>query len=243
MRSATRWRLIMASASALAVGVGSAGCNRDTEEKSQTDSAAQVGADTAEYVVVLKSTWTKTNHPYEYPAAGARTGPHFSGLIGASHNASYSLFAEGTPPTPGLERLSEEGKHSPLDDEIRAALAAGNAGMLFESSPLRDFGDSITTTVRVDAAHPMVSLVAMIAPSPDWFTGVSNVNLLVNGAWMPGVTLLVLNAYDSGGDDGTTYKSNDRDANPKKPTSKALTRHFAANGQNVPVATLTLTKQ
>src|SRR6266511_5025850 len=70
----------------------------------------------AEYTVIIKSTWTKTSHAFEYPS-----GAHFSGMIGASHNAKYSIFAIGRRPTPGLERLSEEGKHSPLDTEIRSA--------------------------------------------------------------------------------------------------------------------------
>lgn len=239
MYPATWSRVAMVSLFVLAV----AACTKKPEEKEQTGDTTARSDDTAEYTVVLTSTWTPANHPFEYPAAGALTGPHFSGLIGASHNASFSLFAEGTPPTPGLERLSEEGKHSPLDEEIRAAIAAGNAGVLFESGPLRDFGDSLTTTVRVDKAHPLVSLVAMIAPSPDWFTGVTNVNLMENGAWVQGRSMLVLNAWDSGGDDGTTYKADDRDTNPKKPTSKAMTKHFFANDQLIPVSTLTLTQR
>jgi hypothetical protein len=194
---------------------------------------------TVEYTVVLKSTWTAANHPFEYPAAGALTGPHFSGLIGATHDASYTLFAEGLRPTPGLENLSEQGKHGPLDEEIRAAAGTGAVGTLFESGPLKDFGDSLVTTIRVDAAHPLVSLVAMIAPSPDWFTGAANVQLMENGGWVSSRTIQ-LNAYDSGGDDGATYKAPDRDTNPKKPTMLAGTRHFVGNGAPVPVATLTL---
>ena len=44
----------------------------------------------AEYTVIIKSTWTKRTHPFEYPADA-----HFSGMIGASHNAKYSIFAVG----------------------------------------------------------------------------------------------------------------------------------------------------
>jgi hypothetical protein len=84
-----------------------------------------------------------------------------------------------------------------------------------------------------------VSLVAMIAPSPDWFTGAANVQLMENGGWVSSRTIQ-LNAYDSGGDDGATYKAPDRDTNPKKPTMLAGTRHFVGNGAPVPVATLTL---
>jgi hypothetical protein len=195
-----------------------------------------------EYTIVVKSMWTRDRFPFEYPEAGAFTGPHFSGVIGASHKPSYSIFAVGSRPTPGLEKLSEEGKHAPLDAEIRAAVASGSAGMLFESDALRDFKDSLVTTVRVDADHPLVSLVAMVAPSPDWFTGVSNVNLMENGSWVASRSL-ELWAYDSGGDDGTTYKAPDKDNNPKKPTSRATSRHFAPNGTPMPVGIVTITRK
>jgi hypothetical protein len=196
-----------------------------------------VPTSSAEYTVIIKSTWTKTTHPFEYPS-----GAHFSGMIGASHNAKYSIFAVGRRPTPGLERLSEEGKHSPLDTEIRAAIDQGNALMLFESGGLKNWKDSMVATVRVDRAHPLVSVVNMIAPSPDWFTGASDVNLADNGAWITRRTV-TLYAYDSGGDDGTTYKAKDKDTNPKKPTTRASTRHFVVRGRVKPVATVTFVRK
>jgi hypothetical protein len=230
----TRWVL------AAVVTLAATACGKQ-EPKSpgqgQGGERAALPSGPAEYTVVLKSTWTPKTHPFEYPK-----GAHFSGLIGASHNASYSIFALGRRPTPGLERLSEEGKHSPLDDEINAAIAAGRAGMLFETGGLKNFRDSLVTTVRVDPAHPLVSLVAMVAPSPDWFTGAADVNLIENGAWAKSRTLRLI-AYDAGGDDGRTYKAADRDAKPKKPTSRAMTRHFVTKGVVVPVATLRLTRR
>ena len=186
----------------------------------------------AEYTVIIKSTWTKTTHPFEYPS-----GAHFSGMIGASHNAKYSIFAVGRRPTPGLERLSEEGKHSPLDTEIRTAIDQGNALMLFESGGLKNWKDSMVATVRVDPAHSLVDVVNMVAPSPDWFTGATNVNLDENGTWVARKTL-TLPAYDSGGDDGKSYKAPDRDTNPKKPTTRAADRHFVIHGRVKPVAIL-----
>jgi len=191
----------------------------------------------AEYTVIIKSTWTKATHPYEYPSDA-----HFSGMIGASHNAHYSIFAVGRRPTKGLERLSEEGKHSPLNDEIKAAIDNGSALMEFESGGLKNWKDSMTATVRVDPTHPLVDVVNMVAPSPDWFTGATNVNLMENGAWVARRTL-TLPAYDSGGDDGKTYKAPDRDTNPKKPTTQAATRHFVINGHAKPVATVTFVRK
>src|SRR6266704_4179130 len=131
----------------------------------------------AEYTVIVKSTWTKTTHPFEYPS-----GAHFSGMIGASHNAKYSVFAVGRRPTPGLERLSEEGKHSPLDTEIQSAIDQGNALMEFESGGFKNWKDSMVSTVRVDSAHPLVDVVNMVTPSPAWFTGATNVDLAENGS-------------------------------------------------------------
>lgn len=191
----------------------------------------------AVYRVIVKSTWTPATHPFEYP-----NGAHFSGLIGASHNARYSIFAIGRRPTPGLERLSEEGKHSPLNDEIRAAINAGNALEMFETGGLKNFKDSMVTTVHVDPTHHLISVVNMVAPSPDWFTGASSVDLVENGAWVASRTLR-LPAYDAGGDDGKTYNAPDRDTNPKKPTTRAATRHFVRHGQPVPVATLKLIRE
>jgi hypothetical protein len=235
MHRVTTIRLALVGAALLVAG----SCGKDTGQKGadQASDRAAMPTGPAEYTVVLKSTWTPRTHPFEYP-----TGAHFSGLIGASHTPSYTLFAVGRRPTPGLERLSEEGKHGPLNDEIRAAIAAGTAGELFETGALKNFKDSVVTTVRVAPAHPLVSLVAMVAPSPDWFTGVAKVNLVENGTWVRTRTLRLV-AYDSGGDDGKTYKAADRNTNPKKPTSRATTRHFVTKGAVVPVATLRFTRK
>jgi hypothetical protein len=202
--------------------------------------ATSAFAQQAKYAVTFTRLWTEKTHPFEYPEAGLLTGPHFSGLIGATHNGAYKIYKEGTMPTPGLEKLSEEGKHSPLDEEIKAAIAAGKAGQLFETGPIRDAAKSETVNVTVTGKFPMVSAVAMIAPSPDWFAGAADVNLMENGKWVARKTV-DLWAYDSGGDDGTTYKADDKDNNPKKPTMTANDKHFVINGKRVRVGTLTFT--
>jgi hypothetical protein len=81
--------------------------------------AAPAAAESARYKVTFEGTWSAATHPFEYPA-----GAHFSGPIGATHNASYAVFADGGVATPGLERLAEMGAHRPLDAEIRSAISA-----------------------------------------------------------------------------------------------------------------------
>lgn len=237
----TGLRMGMAAVALVAAGLVNA-CSKGNADAPQRDASMTTAMNEgAEYTVVFRSTWTPANHPFEYPTAGALTGPHFSGLIGASHDSAYTLFAVGSLPTPGLENLSEQGKHAPLDQEIRQAETTGHVGALFETGGLRNFGDSLVATVKVDKAHPLISLVAMVAPSPDWFTGAANINLMEDGGWVASRTL-ELHAYDSGGDDGMTYKAPDMDNNPKKATTQAATRHFVIDGRVVPVATLTIRK-
>ena len=203
--------------------------------------AAMQLAGPARYRVEFTPLWTKDNFPFEYPDTSLIHKPHFSGLIGTAHDASFHLFQDGQMPSPGLERLSEMGKHDPLDAEINAAIAAGHALALTESDALKDFSQTATAEVAVDDTHPMVSLVAMIAPSPDWFAAVSDVNLMENGAWVTSKTVDA-EAWDSGGDDGATYLADDKDNNPKKPTSLGTSRHFTKDGQPMPVGRITFTR-
>lgn len=199
-------------------------------------------ADQASYEVTFTSTWTAKSHPLDYPKAGLLTGPHYSGLIGVTHGAGYQLFTTGKPPSAGIERLSETGKHDPLDAEIKAAIAKGSAGALFETAGIKDLGNPVKFTVTVDSRNPMVSAVAMIAPSPDWFAGIDNVRLMESDGWVVAKTLDVY-AYDSGGDDGTTYTSDDRDTNPKKATTVSGAAQFTQAGRKVPVARISFTRK
>ncbi len=116
------------------------------------------------YQVTFERTWSAETHPTDFPLLA-----HFSPVIGATHNGSYELFPIGKVATAGIEHLCEEGKHQPLDAEIRAAVENGTAGALIETpDPLRSVPGKATTTFEIDAAHPMVTIAAMIAPSPDW---------------------------------------------------------------------------
>lgn len=58
---------------------------------------------------------------------------------------------------------------------------------------------------RVDPKHHLMSFVSMIDPSPDWFVGVSRLELcLDNGSWVES-KVLDLFPWDAGTDSGPTY--------------------------------------
>lgn len=76
---------------------------------------------------------------------------------------------------------------------------------------------SLTFDVRLGA--PLVTLVSMIAPSPDWFVGVAGLSLVEGGDWRDEV-VVELFAYDAGTDSGPTYTSSNQVTQPQAPITK-----------------------
>jgi len=190
-------------------------------------------AETMKYTVQVDATWTAKSHPLDYPSDA-----HFSGLVGATHNAKYRIFSDGGIATDGLEALSERGAHSPLDAEIKRAIESGNAGALFESGPLFEFPGTLSATFVANESHSNVSVVMMVAPSPDWFAGVSNVALRKNGKWVEKITLKLW-AWDAGTDGGTTYHAADADTQPRQSVRLNASPQFIGKDGLRPVGTIT----
>lgn len=190
------------------------------------------------YAVTFERTWSAQTHPDDFPLLA-----HFSPVIGVTHGAQYEPFRVDTAPTPGLERLCEEGKHQPLDAEINAAIASGAAGVLIETSdPLRSVPGKARTMFEIDTAHPMVSVAAMIAPSPDWCAVASDVVLYEDGQWVAEKTL-ALEAWDMGTDSATSYRALDDDTQPRGTLQLNAVPYFVKSGKRVPVGTVTFVRQ
>ena len=192
-------------------------------------------AETATYSVVFVPSWNPASHPEEYPVTHAKQGL-LTPIIGATHGSGYRLFGDGLRPSVGLETLSETGMPTPLDHEIHQAIKDGTATSViaFADGSPGPVHEPVMNRFEVGRSQPLVSLVGMIAPSPDWFYGVSAVNLRDGGQWVTSVHVEAY-AWDSGGDAGTTYMAEDMDLDPKQPTTRVDTRHFFQNGQRTPV--------
>ena len=63
--------------------------------------------------------------------------------------------------------------------------------------------EEITLEVIVSEDYPLVSIVSMIAPSPDWIVGVDAMNLIVDGDFVASKEV-DLYAYDAGTEGGDT---------------------------------------
>ena len=184
---------------------------------------------------MFDSIWTAATHPQDVPP-----NPHFSPLIGGTHNANVAFWRDGALATEGIRRMAELGAVTPLDDEIRTAIAAGTAERLFIgvgfSSP-----KAVSLEFDISRDFSLVTLVTMVAPSPDWFAGVSGLPLFVNGAWVEERTLSIF-PWDAGTDSGVSFLSPDLESIPRQPISRIVTPPFAVGGVVAPLGTLTFTR-
>lgn len=175
----------------------------------------------AVYDVTFDATWSAATHPGGFPG-----GAHFSNLVGGTHDAGVSFWTPGAVASPGIEAMAELGTTPPLQAEVAAAIAAGHAGSIVLGGLVFVPGQVATSLVVTDR-FPLVTLVTMIAPSPDWFVGVRGLALLSGGAWQD--VDVPLFAWDAGTDSGAAYTSPDVDTVPKQPIA-AITSGALANG-------------
>ena len=196
--------------------------------------AAEV-TDTATYKVRFKPTWSAQTHPTNFPP-----NPHFSGLIGGTHNSSVSFWKPGVLASPGIEAMAERGQTTPLDEEVQLAIDQGNALQIITGGGIANSPDGAAQAFfTVSQDYPLVTLVTMVAPSPDWFVGVQGLNLMSTSDWLE-EKVVTLYAWDSGTDSGTSYQSNDSNTSPKEPISLIETGPL---GNGVPLGTFTFTRE
>ena len=171
--------------------------------------ASSTGYAQATYSVEFNATWSAETHPGEYPATA-----HLSPLIGTTHDSSVSLWEPGGIASNGIERMAETGATTALRSEIRAAVGPNRA--ILGNAPGPDSPGSETIEFDINADSSLITLVTMIAPSPDWFVGISGFDLRPDDTWIESVTIDLF-GYDAGTDSGSDFTSADLDTNPAEP--------------------------
>ena len=61
----------------------------------------------AKYKLTFKGQWTKADHPQGFPEG---RGPHFSAVVGCSHNTAYIMWRPGELATKGVKDVAELGR-------------------------------------------------------------------------------------------------------------------------------------
>ncbi len=154
---------------------------------------------TAVYTVTFKGEWTTAVTPDRVPGDA-----HFSRLIGAVHNDQVTFLESGELASAGIESMAEFGRVKTLKSEIKAA----KPNALDDLEGDTDFiGPEVpkTLTATLTTDHPRVTLTTMIAPSHDWFVGVSGLPLLdAAGRWRESHTVDLF-PWDAGTEEGNNF--------------------------------------
>ena len=195
----------------------------------------------ATYTVKFMGNWSAANHPTDFPASS----DHFSSAVGMVHRAGARMFEEGELATEGIENMAELGANGALESEVDDIIQAGMARSYFSGGGLGSGTSEREFEIEVSSEFPLVSVVSMIAPSPDWFVAAQDVTLYDNGTGTF-VDMLMVEAlsYDSGTDSGPTFTSPNDDTNPAEMISR-ITGTPLGNGTTVdpPMAYFIFTKQ
>jgi len=174
---------------------------------------AQAG--TVRYNITVDNTWSEATHPGIFPNG---VGAHFSVMGFIAHNDQYTLWELGQLSSPAMKQMAETGDLIKFQQEGYDAIAAGDASWLwwnFHTQP----GETWTVTLlNLTDAHPLLSIVSMIGPSPDWFVGTAGLDLRENGIWRNKVVVDIF-TYDAGTRSAEAFALFGPLENPPKPIS------------------------
>ena len=170
--------------------------------------ALPVSAMHTQYELSFEGRWTNA-----LPRPGSA---HFTTVVGATHNDSVALFEIGGSASPGVENVAEIGWTGTIQNEIVSLITSGSADQLvLGTDTFISPEETNTFLINVNSSHPLLSLLTMIAPSPDWFVGVHDLSLVDSGGnWIPEI-VLDLNSYDAGTENGTGLSLNNPATSPR----------------------------
>lgn len=194
------------------------------------------------YSVLNDCDWNAEKFPTDFPTGS----DHWSPLCGTAHNSDYTMWEVNGTSTEGVKDVAELGSHTALNAEIDTCVDDGNCAE-FVTFSCKPFSGTCKHEGTIDMTEefPYVSLLSMIAPSPDWMTGVNSVKLCGDeGMWLKSYSKDLI-AYDAGTDDGESYES------PDSESSEPITAFDAEDETNIfynvdetmlyPVCTITFT--
>jgi len=183
-------------------------CSDDDSTSTDRDDTAD-----ASYKLTLTTAWSTANFPTNFPG-----GAHFTALIGGTHNDQVVFWMPGQNASAGIESTAETGSQGVFSAEVEAAKADGKAEFTLATSSNISAAGTEELTFDINETFPLVTLVSMVAPSPDWFVGVRDLSLFDNttGEFMQTV-VVQLKVYDAGSEDGEAFSLSNADTLPKQP--------------------------
>ncbi len=195
----------------------------------------------ASYTITVTSVWdSEANDPIQGNSIVPLPGnAHWSDLVGATHNSNATLLEMGSLASIGVKDVAELGNNTAIMNEVQALINNGDADQFLQTD-FQDFAprtSAVLMNIEVSEDYPLLSLLSMIAPSPDWMIAVNSINLRDGNSWRDEI-VMDLFPYDAGTDSGSTYTSANQVTNPTQPIS-ALVNVSPFNDK--PIGTITIT--
>lgn len=192
-----------------------------------------LGQTSATYDITFTSIWNAVDH------TSVPSGAHWSKLVGATHKTTNTFLQIGNLASTGIKNIAENGNNTIFNTEVSTEITNGEAGQYINGSNLGTAtGNILISDLVVTKEFPLLTLVSMIAPSPDWIIAVNGYNLLdTGGDWKTSVTIDMF-AYDAGTDSGIDYTSSNIVTDPFETIS--MISGFPINGNKIGTLTITL---
>jgi len=189
-----------------------------------------------EYKVTFSSTWGANSN------INSPTNPHTGVMFLITHNDMFSLFDVGDMATRGISTTSMFGTVDDLMLLVEHGDNVNNIKEVVTDKVLSTPGNQ-SMTIKTSSKFPNISFCTMIAPSPDWFTGVSGVNLMQpNGKWIDNLNI-PLYVYDAGTDSGIRFDEDNHYVRPLAMPITLKTDRYLYNSEEIsPIAYLKISR-
>ncbi|MEO7983479.1 MAG: spondin domain-containing protein [Bacteroidota bacterium] len=154
----------------------------------------------ARYTIIVTGKWSSPD--FSIPA-----GAHFTTFVGMVHNSNAWLWKEGDKASAGTELLAEIGNGTTMLVEIDSMVRARNTSSLVLFTGPVSITGSVMSSVYCNTNYSRLSFASMLGPTPDWFVGVSGIELYNGNKWVADTTI-DLYPYDAGTEEGDRFDYN-----------------------------------
>ena len=173
-------------------------------------------SDTASYDVTIEYFWSPNSHTNapEFP----QTQAFFTAMLLMTHNSEVNYWSTASTVTQSFQKIAEFGQINDL--QTIAQNDTTNTYFVTATSAASTTA-TITTSIDLQKDFRLLTTVAKIAQSPDWFVGVKNLALLdfnianLNYDWLPQV-VKPLYGYDAGTQQGVSFAVTDEPTQPQE---------------------------
>ncbi|XP_011500698.1 PREDICTED: spondin-1-like [Ceratosolen solmsi marchali] len=169
--------------------------------------------DEGKYELTFEGLWSRYTHTKYFPQKEWLA--VFPTVIGASHMTNYEFWRPYTKASKGLIKYAETGDTVDLELELKLNKRRISTLIKFRGANFQNKTNKSFSSVRVDTKKHVVSLIAKIEPSPDWFVGVSSLELCQPDCTWIKNKILNLYAYDAGSKNGMLYEDIEDNTEPQ----------------------------